>query len=66
MTVDELISLLEPHRGEEVTMKCAYHRLDIKKVEMEVFTYRGDVIKEEHRRVVIVPDSGDLFDNFYD
>ena len=66
MTVDELIALLEPHRGEKVTMGCAWRRLDIKEVKLERFTYAGDVMKEEHRRVVIDPDSGNLFDEFYD
>ena len=47
-------------------MGCAWRRLDIKEVKLERFTYAGDVMKEEHRRVVIDPDSGNLFDEFYD
>lgn len=66
MIVDELIALLEPHRSEEVFMKCAYHSLEIKEVKRETFTYCGESLKEEHHRVLIVPDSGDLFDNLYD
>ena len=66
MTVDELIALLEPHRGEEVFMKCAWRNLDIKEVKLVTFTYAGDVMKEKHHRVLIVPDSGTLFDIFYD
>ena len=39
MKVDDLIALLEPHRGKEVYIKCAYMNLDIKEVKAIKLNY---------------------------
>ena len=65
MKVDDLIALLEPHRGKEVYIKCAYMHLDIKEVKIEKVK-NAVPFPEWEERVMIVPDSGDMFDIFYD
>ena len=64
MKVDDLIAMLEPYRGKEVYIKCAWRNLDIKEVKLERLNYNAFHGWEE--RVMIVPDSGDMFDIFYD
>ncbi len=64
LKVDDLIAMLEPYRGKEVYIKCAHMRLDIEEVKLEKLNYSPFHGWEE--RVVIVPDSGDMFDIFYD
>ena len=66
MKVDDLIAMLEPYRGKEVYIKCAYHNLDIKEVKVERYSHAGDYTHKVYERVQIVPDSGDMFDIFYD
>jgi hypothetical protein len=60
MKVDDLIAKLEPFRGKEVYIECGWRNLDIEEVKIEKFRGAGDF--EWQERVVIVPDSGDLFD----
>ena len=66
MKVDDLIAMLEPYRGKEVYIKCAYMNLDIKEVKVERYSHAGDHTHQVYERVQIVPDSGDMFDIFYD
>ena len=66
MKVDDLIAMLEPYRGKEVYIKCASHNLDIKEVKVERYSHAGDYTHKVYERVQIVPDSGDMFDIFYD
>ena len=64
MKVEHLIAMLEPYRGKEVYIACAYMHLDIKEVKLERLNY--DAFHGWEERVMIVPDSGDMFDIFYD
>lgn len=66
MKVDDLIAMLEPYRGKDVYIKCAYHNLDIKEVKVERYSHAGDYTHKVNERVQIVPDSGGMFDIFYD
>ena len=65
MKVDDLIAMLEPYRGKEVYIECAWRNLDIKEVKVEQYS-TDDYTNKAYERVLIVPDGGDLFDMFYD
>lgn len=51
MKVDDLIAMLEPYRGKEVYIKCAYHNLDIKEVKVERYSHAGDYTHTRYMNV---------------
>ena len=62
MKVDDLIAMLEPYRGKEVYIKCAYHNLDIKEVKVERYSHAGDYTHKVYERGEIIEKLSKFFD----
>ena len=54
-----------PHR-DSLEINVSEVNLDIKEVKVERYSHAGDYTHKVYERVQIVPDSGDMFDIFYD